>query len=70
MSEYRRALAVLDGQCPLAARALVLRYVSEWSECEVAAACELSVRVLDGHLRLARTRFAALYWRLGKEVRA
>jgi len=70
MSEYRRALAVLAGQCPLAAQVLVLRYVSEWSEREVAAACALSVHALNGHLRLARTRFAALYRRLRKEARA
>src|SRR5260221_3964606 len=54
MSEYRRALAVLAGQCPLAAQVLVLRYVSEWSEREVAAACELSVHALCGALPAAQ----------------
>ena len=54
MSESRRALAALAGQCPLAARVLVLRYVSEWSEREVAAACELSVHALCGALPAAQ----------------
>lgn len=63
-SVSRTVLAVLARECPLAARVLTLRYVQEWSEREVADACALSLRALDGHLRQARKRFAALYRRL------
>jgi DNA-directed RNA polymerase specialized sigma24 family protein len=60
----RTVLAILARESPIAARVLVLRYVAELGEREVADACKLSPRALDGHLRLARKRFAALYRRL------